>query len=215
MRLGPGPVFEFECITSSRRWQLYATRALFVLGLLLAMVVIWVAQVEDRSLTTARALAEVGERYFYALIGTQLALVLLAAPAFTAAAICLDRARGTLAHVLVTDLTDTEIVLGKLGAGLMPVVGLVVCALPVMSLGAMLGGMDPQAVAMAFLIALMAWLGPRLCAGRGVLGLGDQDAEAIVAVYAFWTAGPVAWYPLWWMLARSGTGFGGSRPGGR
>ena len=94
MRLGPGPVFVFECITSARRWQLYATRALFVMSLLAAMVVIWIAQVEDRSLTTARALAEVGESYFYALIGTQLALVLLAAPAFTAGAICLDRARG-------------------------------------------------------------------------------------------------------------------------
>ena len=63
---------------------------------------------------TIQAQARVGESYFLALIGTQLALVMLVAPAFTAAAICLDRARGALAQVLVTDLTDAEIVLGKL-----------------------------------------------------------------------------------------------------
>ena len=130
MRLGSGPIFVFECITSARRWQLYVTRVLFVSGLLAAMVVIWYAQVEDRMPTTARALAEVGERYFYALIGTQFALVLMAAPVFTAGAICLDRAQEALAHVLLTDLTATEIVLGKLGAGLMPVVGLVACTCP-------------------------------------------------------------------------------------
>src|SRR3954451_14908780 len=133
MRLGPGPVFVFEWITAARRWQGYATRALFLMGLLAAMVVIWMAEVQGKELTTLRAQARVGEYYFYALIGTQLALVMLAAPAFTAGAICLDRARGSLAHVLVTSLTDAEIVLGKLGARLIPVVGLLGCAVPVLS----------------------------------------------------------------------------------
>ena len=41
---------------------------------------------------------------------------MLAAPAATAGAICLDRACGTLAHLLATDLSDPEIVLGKLAA---------------------------------------------------------------------------------------------------
>ena len=61
-------------------------------------------------------MAEVGERLFVAVVGTQLTLVLLAAPAATAGAICLDRSRGTLTHLLVTDLSDREIVLGKLAA---------------------------------------------------------------------------------------------------
>ena len=37
------------------------------------------------------------------MVVTQLALILLAAPAATAGAICQDKARGTLAHVMVTD----------------------------------------------------------------------------------------------------------------
>ena len=68
----------------------------------------------------------------------------------------------------------------------MPVVGLVVCALPVMSLGALLGGMDPQAVAMAFLIALaVAILGCVLALAISVWA--TRTHEVIMAVYAFWT----------------------------
>jgi ABC-type transport system involved in multi-copper enzyme maturation permease subunit len=200
-------VFVFECITSARRWQLYATRALFVMGLLGAMVVIWSSQADQPGQKTARALAQLGENYFYALIGTQLALVLLAAPAFTAGTICLDRTRGALAHVMVTDLTDTEIVLGKLGAGLMPVLGLVVCALPVMSLGTMLGGMDPVALTLAFLVAIaVAILGCVLALTFSVWAA--RTYEVMMAVYAFWTL-DLLLYPLWFMLARSGAGIGG------
>ena len=38
--LGPGPVFMYEWIISARRWQPYAVRSLFVLGLLAAATVV-------------------------------------------------------------------------------------------------------------------------------------------------------------------------------
>lgn len=82
------------------------------------------------------------------MIGIQLALVPLAAPAFTAGSICLDRSRGTLAHMLMTDLSDPEIVLGKLAARLPPLMSLIACALPVLSLSTLLDGMDPVALAL-------------------------------------------------------------------
>ena len=40
-RIGLGPVFVYEWITSSRRWQIYAQRSLFVSALLLALVGVW------------------------------------------------------------------------------------------------------------------------------------------------------------------------------
>ncbi|MDR3632975.1 MAG: ABC transporter permease subunit [Isosphaeraceae bacterium] len=206
MRLAPGPVFVFECITSARRWQVYAVRALFVTSLLAAMIVIRLSQVEA-NMTTIQGQAQVGESYFYALIGTQLALVMLAAPAFTAGAICLDRARGALAHVLVTDLTDNEIVLGKLGARLVPVISLVGCAFPLMSLGALLGGIDPVALGMAFLVALaVAVLSCALALAISVWA--TKTHEVLMAVYAFWTV-ELLFQPIWQMLAMSGTGLPG------
>jgi hypothetical protein len=106
---GPGPVFIYEWITASRRWQVYALRSLFVLGLLVALVAMAMGQSRGGALVAPpglRDLARLGEGLFVAVIGTQLTLVLLAAPAATAGAICLDRSRGGLTHLLVTDLTD-------------------------------------------------------------------------------------------------------------
>ncbi len=100
----------------------------------------------------AAALAQVGERLFVAVVGTQLTLVLLAAPAATAGAICLDRSRGTLTHLLVTDLTDREIVLGKLAVRLVPILVMIAATLPVMALLTLLGGVDPDALLKAFVV---------------------------------------------------------------
>src|SRR5690348_4114660 len=41
IRLGPGPVFVYEWITTSRRWQLYALRALFVGAILIGLTLVW------------------------------------------------------------------------------------------------------------------------------------------------------------------------------
>ena len=112
-------------------------------------------------------------------------LVLLAAPAATAGAICLDRARGTLAHLMVTDLSDGEIVLGKLAARLVPVLGLVGCALPVMAILTLLGGVDPDALLGAFLVTLgVAVLG---CSLALVFSLwAGKTHEALLGTYAVW-----------------------------
>ena len=98
--------------------------------------------------------AILGERFFLGLIGTGLALVLLLAPATTAGAICVDRARGTLVHMLVTDLSAAEIVLGKLAARLAPVIGVLACTFPVLEILTLLGGVDPDAILGAYVVTV-------------------------------------------------------------
>ena len=99
-----GPVFAYEWLTRSRRWQGFAIRALFVLALLIGLALSWQSSMRNSTLTSRQQLVQAGESFFYTLTIVQVALVLLAAPAATAGAICLDKARGTLAHVMVTDL---------------------------------------------------------------------------------------------------------------
>ena len=83
-------------------------------------------------------------KVFYAVTAMiLLGLVGLAAPAATAGAICLDKARGNLTLLFATDLSDAEIVLGKLAARLVPVLGLILCAAPVLALATLFGGVDP------------------------------------------------------------------------
>ena len=60
-QIGLGPVFVYEWITSSRRWQLYAQRSLFVSALLLALVSIWLNM--GTSGSAIRYLAVLGEAF--------------------------------------------------------------------------------------------------------------------------------------------------------
>src|SRR3954470_2537996 len=182
---GLGPVFAYEWLMASRRWQGYALRSLFVGSLLAALIATWAGRRDLRGAATLRGLAVVGERFYAAVVGTQLALVLLAAPAATAGAICLDRARGTLTHLLVTDLTDAEIVLGKLAARLVPVLGLVGCTMPVMALLTLLGGVDPDVLFGAFLVTVgVAMLGCSLALAFSLWA--GRTHEALLGTYAAW-----------------------------
>jgi ABC-type transport system involved in multi-copper enzyme maturation permease subunit len=184
-RPGLGPVFVYEWITSSRRWQTYAQRSLFAVMVLAAMAVIWMEPSASVLAFTLSGLAVLGERLFLSVMGTQLVLVMLVAPAATAGAICLDRARGTLSHMLVTDLSNSEIVLGKLAARLVPVVGLVASTLPMMALLTLLGGVDPDALLGAFIVIVgVAILG---CSVAFFFSLWvGKTHEALLSTYTVW-----------------------------
>src|SRR5690348_15792455 len=128
MRLGPGPVFVYEWLTAARRWQAYALRAGFIGALLIGLCFVWNQMNRFRPARETVSLADLaayGQAIFVTIALVELTLVLLAAPAATAGAVCLDKARGTLDHILATDLSDAEIVLGKLAARLVSVLGLV------------------------------------------------------------------------------------------
>src|SRR4051794_35735275 len=77
MRWGLGPVFTYEWLMLSRRWQLFALRALAVAAPGVGLFLVWWLKRAGQPLTI-RGLAAMGETFFYALAGTQLALVLLA-----------------------------------------------------------------------------------------------------------------------------------------
>src|SRR5436190_2480284 len=138
-RLGLGPVFAFERLMASRRWQAYAMRSLTVLLLLGVMAPVWYAW---PAASIARQ-AQMARVFYLWTAMILLGLVGLAAPAATAGAICQDKARGSLALLFATDLSDAEIVLGKLAARLVPVLGLLLCATPLLPVVTPLGRLHP------------------------------------------------------------------------
>ena len=142
-RWGPGPVFVHESIAATRRWQFFALRSLFVFGLLAGLAVgglVFFGGVRTQGELTIKQLAALGQYFYYAIATVQITLVLLVAPAATADAVCLDRARGNLTHMFVTDLSSAEIVLGKLAARVVPVFGLVAATVPVLGACRAAGG---------------------------------------------------------------------------
>jgi ABC-type transport system involved in multi-copper enzyme maturation permease subunit len=137
-------------LITARRWQVYALRAVYVSLLLAGLTLTWGPS--ERTVKSLAEAAAIGRMLLYTVIAVQLAVVLLAAPAATAGTICVDKARGTLLHAFVTELTDREIVLGKLGARLAPVLALMAYGLPVLALGSFLGGIDMAAALGAELV---------------------------------------------------------------
>lgn len=195
MRWGLGPVFAYEWLIASRRWQPYALRSLFVAILLAGLAVGWYAEVRDQPLSTIQAQAQAGQKFTQTLVIIQLALVLLAAPAATAGAICVDKARGTLAHVLTTDLSDAEIVLGKLAVRLVPVLGLIACSLTTMVISTLLGGVDPARITGAILVTVgVAVLGCSLALTLSVWG--RKTHEVLLMTYLLLMAWLLA-APIW------------------
>src|SRR4051794_11221032 len=117
-RVGFGPVFAFEATATSRRWQVYAARAALVVVLLARLALIWNSSLRGRATLPVREAAAVATRFSQSLIWVGVALAPPAPPAAAAGAVCHDRSRGGLTHLLVTDLSDGEIILGKLAARL-------------------------------------------------------------------------------------------------
>lgn len=183
-RIGTGPVFIYESIRATRRWQLYAFRAMFVSTMLIGLLSA-AEESQRQPILYSWQLAEIGQRFFTMLALSQLALVMLAAPATTAGSICLDRARGSLTHLLVTDLTAAEIVLGKFAAQLAPTVALLLASLPVLFLSTLLGGIDNQSLLRLFLVSLaVGSLGCSLA--LMISNWAKKSHEVLFTVYAMW-----------------------------
>ena len=208
-RVGPGPVFIYESLIFARRRQVYAGRVLFVLAMLAGLWISWWNNVDapgpgqppGSRPGTLQALARAGVSFFFALAGIQLSMVLLVAPAATAGALCQDRARGILAQMATTDLSDSEIVLGKLFSRLAPILALLACALPVVSLAALLGGIDGGALVGLFAVsAAVAVLGCALALSISVEVV--KTDEVVMAVLAFTTCWLLS-LPLWGGMARA------------
>lgn len=193
---GLGPVFEYEWLTTTRKWQPYALRALFVTAILIGMIVVWNNSnrfANPTQTVSLQMLARYGESLYEAVVSIELSLVLLAAPAVTAGAICLDKARGTLDHMLATDLSNAEIVLGKIGVRLVPVLGLIACVLPLTALTSLLGGIDPLALFGSFMTSIAAAaLGCSL--GVTLSVWGRKTHEVLMTTYlilVLWLISPV------------------------
>jgi ABC-type transport system involved in multi-copper enzyme maturation permease subunit len=207
MRFGLGPVFACESALNARRWQVYASRAGFVLTLLCGIAIVWfndqvrVVGAGGGGGTLAQ-LAKLGEGFYYALAICQISILLLAAPASAAGSICIDRARGTLMHLMVTDLSNNEIVLGKLGSRLAPVFALTACGLPVAALASLLGGVPFEALVTLFAVSLaIGILGVSLATALSVRASRTHDV--LIAVYMLEGAWLIA-LPIWWGLTRNG-----------
>jgi ABC-type transport system involved in multi-copper enzyme maturation permease subunit len=155
-----GPIFAKEMVEMARRKRYYFNRILFGSALLFSLYVIWNSyhwRIRYSGMDY-RLMARMAEDLFLAVSWVQFGAVFLFVPVFLCGVIAAEREEHTLDLLFTTDLTNREIVLGKLMSRVAALVLLILSAMPVMSLIMLFGGIDPEALGRALAATLLAIL---------------------------------------------------------
>jgi ABC-type transport system involved in multi-copper enzyme maturation permease subunit len=151
-----GPLFVREALTAPRQMKHYLFRAgylgaLFVLMYTAAQVTFGFQQVRNLS-----DVARFGELVFQVFSLVQLTLVMFFSVLFAAGNIAQEKDRRTLLLLLMTDLSDSELVLGKLCASLLMPVVLVAVSAPAFVFVYWLGGVTLAQIGWVLAVSLAA-----------------------------------------------------------
>jgi ABC-type transport system involved in multi-copper enzyme maturation permease subunit len=145
------PILHVELLTVGRRRRYFFARVVYALILLVVMGFCYLA-VFDRGYKTPTLndQAEFARAFFTAFSWIQLIVVLGLTPAMIAGTISVEHERKTIDYLLTTQLSDTEIALGKFAARLWSVLMQLAVGLPILGIGLMLGGVSPEQMVASF-----------------------------------------------------------------
>ncbi len=186
-----GPVFQREVVIAPRRVRTYVVRAAYVAALLMLIFTAWLVLTGTQKVLDIGDLARFGAISFQILAPLQLVWAAFFAAMLAAAAVAHEKDRQTLVLLLLTNLSNTELVLGKLLASIFNVLVMLAAAVPLFLLISLSGGISYGQIAWAFAITLSSVLA---CGSLGsLLALWrEKTFQALaltVLVLVFWVAG--------------------------
>jgi len=138
-----GPIIAREILTAPRPVRFYVARASYVGLLFILMWTYWQSQVGLTEVSEIGIIAYFGHLLFRLFVLLQLSLMLFFAPLSAATAVAHEKDRRTFVLLLMTDLRDVEIILGKLTASLLQILTLLATSAPVFFLCMLMGGVSP------------------------------------------------------------------------
>jgi ABC-type transport system involved in multi-copper enzyme maturation permease subunit len=147
-----GPIIAREILTAPRPLRYYLGRASFSCFLFILMWTAWQSIIGWQTIRELGVVARFGGILYWMFAMLQLTLMLFFAPLFTAATVSYEKDRRTFTLLLMTDLSDLEIVLGKLIAGLMNVLVILAASVGLMMICTLFGGISFAQVTNLFLV---------------------------------------------------------------
>ena len=153
-----GPIFNREFLTVPRRARHYVQRTAYLGTLWVVGLTAYQTMIGWTRPATLGETARFGAVLFQLLTGLMLALFLFFSALSAASAVAREKDRRTFILLLMTDLRDSEIVLGKILGSLLPIMLLLATTLPLLMLLLPLGGVSAQQVIQAVLVAAAASL---------------------------------------------------------
>ncbi|MBX7166665.1 MAG: ABC transporter permease [Pirellulales bacterium] len=193
-----GPVFSREAVTLPRRRRFFIARITYAGMLLVLACTAWLVVTGTSVVRGVDDLARFGAILFQLLAPLQLALAVFFSALAAAGAVAQEKDRRTLVLLLLTQLNNSELVLGKWLASLLSVLALLAAALPVYALLLALGGVSWAQLGWSFAVTLAS----ALAAGS----LGSTVAlwrEKTFQTLALVTLALAAWL-VGWEVVRAG-----------
>jgi len=151
-----GPVFAREATIAPRRDKSYLGRGVYGGFLLLTISAAWLVTSGAQQIVDVGDFARFGASLFTLLAPLQLIVALFFGALFSAAAVGQEKDRKTLILLLLTRLSNSELVLGKLCAALLQLFIFLVVSAPILLITATLGGVSFAQITRVFLVTLFA-----------------------------------------------------------
>ncbi|MSQ95007.1 MAG: hypothetical protein EXR98_10695 [Gemmataceae bacterium] len=136
-----GPHFYYDVVRLARRGRSTILRIAYILAMLGGFLYVFDDTPVARA-WTPNDFARVSDRFTFTLFLVQNLAVIVLIPAYLASAIAEEKERRTLELLFTTQLSDTEIVLGKLTSRIIHLFGFVIAGFPILSLIQLWGGID-------------------------------------------------------------------------
>ncbi len=201
-----GAVLERELRIAPRSRALYIARAIYAGMLLLIVATCWLVVTGTQAIETAGETGRFAATLLRILAPLQLVLAALSAAAVSAVSVTLEKDRRTLELLLVSSLTDAEIVLGKLAASLLQVLLLLASAIPVFALVSLFGGVTNGQLARLFAVTAAAAIASASLANA--IAFWKETTFQTIAVTLFglalWTAVGEGVATVWGATAAAG-----------
>lgn len=137
-----GPVFTREAVTSPRRPRHYVQRGVYVTAMLVLMCTAWLVLAGTQVIRNVGDMARFGSILFQILTPIQLALFTFLAAIGAASAVSQEKDKRTLVLLLLTRMSNRELVLGKLLASLLNVIVMLAANLPLFLAITLFGGVS-------------------------------------------------------------------------
>ncbi|GIW99556.1 MAG: hypothetical protein KatS3mg111_2889 [Pirellulaceae bacterium] len=153
-----GPIFLREWLVAPRRARFYVQRVVFVASLFSLVCTAWALMAGIQQVRNIGDLSRFGALVFQIVAPLELIVAMFLAAVTAANSVCHEKDRRTLVLLLLTRLTNSQIVVGKLAASLVTIFSLILASAPLLLLIALMGGVTDIQVGMALLlIAVTSW----------------------------------------------------------
>ena len=147
-----GPILAREWMVAPRRASFYVQRATFVLVLFSLVCTAWALMAGIQQVRNLGDLSRFGSMVFQIVMPLELIVTMFLAAVTAASAVSQEKDRRTLILLLLTRLSSSEIVLGKLTSSLIGIANLIFAALPLLLVISLLGGVSISQVLLGTLI---------------------------------------------------------------